>query len=601
MASFPSHLRLALVTAVVAIATLGATFGQVSISALPAATNGTVTVCAGSTILFTNTTNSDLYNLFGETVFSWDFGNNTSATTLGPHAISYPVPGQYDVTLTIVSAGVSLGQTSLSVLVTDPPPFVPALGPGNFCTLQDTLEDGNIVFQTESFNGCGCPAIPGYPGGPGPAVSILNSNTYPAGTSASFFWGATGNAQNPNATSTYATFPTPGATLTQFPGQVHTVGTTNIGHYSTQGSYNLMYVVTFPNGCSYSRYYVMSWGAGRIDFCANSATDACFPLEYSLCFDNQFPGNSYVIDWGDGTPEEIFDYPNLPIYPNRVLHEYPSSCENDTLTEFIITIEAQNICDNVTTTNTQGPFTVSAFPEASFQPDEPIVICQDSTLLFTNTSDAGFIIATGGCDSTYTFAWEVVRNTGDPNSGFSLISGQYGNLFTFPPVSGTNDLSVQFFTPGTYTVTLTAGNIDCGSTQVSKLVTVNPYPVVPNQSRTICSGQTFTVFPSNNPPTTIVPTGTTYVWTAQDNPNVSGEAAGNGPSVFGTLTNNSNVNQTVNYTVTPFAGPCDGPPFTVSVTVAPGILIPDATLPVCSGSPFSYIPVNSGATSIVPL
>ncbi len=576
-------------------------FGQVTLSSLPTASGGVVTVCAGSTVLFSNTTNPDQYNIFGTTEFDWDFGNNSFASTVGPHAITYAQPGTYEVSLSIESAGVDLGFSEVTVVVTDTPPFIPALGPGNACTQQDTLADGTIVFQTQSVNGCGCPAISGYPGGPGPAISILNSNTYPAGTISTFHWGSTGNSQNPQAVTTFSGFPTAGVNLTQFPGQNSPlVSGINVGHYAAQGSYNLMYLVTFPSGCTYSRYYVMSWGAGRIDFCANSAEDACNPLSYALCFDDQFPGNTYEINWGDGTPVESFTYPNLPIYPNKVTHDYPSSCENDTLTAFTISIEAVNICPNATTLNTQGPFTVSAFPQPAFEPNEPIVICQDSVLIFDNTSDPGFVIALGNCDDTYEFGWTVVQNSPTPNAGFTLVAGALGNLETYPTISGTDSLHVQFYEPGTYTVSLTAGNIDCGSNVVSKIVTVNPYPVVPNQTKTICSGQTFTVTPVNSPPTTIVPPGTTYTWTVQNNPNVSGESGGSGSSISGNLTNNSNVNQTVVYTVIPSAGPCDGPPFTVTVTVTPGILIPDATFAICSGSSISYVPANSGSTSIIP-
>src|SRR5690606_33258756 len=120
---------------------------------------------------------------------------------------------------------------------------------------------------------------------------------------------------------------------------------------------------------------------------------------------------------------------------------------------------------------------------------------------------------------------------------------------------------------------------------------------------TICSGGTFTVTPANGG-TEIVPTGTTYTWSA---PVISpagsitgGSAQPTGQtSISQALTNTSNASATATYTVTPQSGTCTGPTFTVTVTVNPVPSISNKTATICSGGTFTVTPANGG-TEIVP-
>ena len=109
----------------------------------------------------------------------------------------------------------------------------------------------------------------------------------------------------------------------------------------------------------------MSWGAALVNFCANSAQSVCYPLEYPLCFDSQSPGTSYEIAWGDGDTVS-YTYPNLPVYPNIVGHDYPPSCDSAGIAEgYMITVIATNSCEVDTTINSQGPYYVSTPPTLS--------------------------------------------------------------------------------------------------------------------------------------------------------------------------------------------------------------------------------------------
>ena len=137
----------------------------------------------------------------------------------------------------------------------------------------------------------------------------------------------------------------------------------------------------------------------------------------------------------------------------------------------------------------------------------------------------------------------------------------------------------------TYTVTPTSGS--CVGANFTVIVTVNPTPILPTQTQTICSGNPFLISPTNGAGNT-VPSGTTYSWT---NPTVTGGIIGgsvhnNQANISQTLTNPTNVAQTATYTVTPLSGICQGINFQVVVTVNPlPVLTPSASQTICGGTP----------------
>ena len=81
----------------------------------------------------------------------------------------------------------------------------------------------------------------------------------------------------------------------------------------------------------------------------------------------------------------------------------------------------------------------------------------------------------------------------------------------------------------------------CSGTTKTFTLTVNPVPSVMNQTATICSGGTFTVSPTDGSGN-LIPTGTTYSWSAPSVTGITGTAAGtNASSISGTLTNTTNA------------------------------------------------------------
>ena len=161
-----------------------------------------------------------------------------------------------------------------------------------------------------------------------------------------------------------------------------------------------------------------------------------------------------------------------------------------------------------------------------------------------------------------------------------------------------------------YTVVPTSGaQGNCEGDSFTITVVVNPTPVIPNQTTAICSEETFVINPTNAPPNTIVPSGTTYVWTVVDNINVTGETSESSPQneISQQLINITNTVQSVTYTVIPTSGAdgsCVGAEFTVTVDVNPKPSIENITPPaICSGNSFSETPTNGGGVSgadIVP-
>jgi gliding motility-associated-like protein len=224
------------------------------------------------------------------------------------------------------------------------------------------------------------------------------------------------------------------------------------------------------------------------------------------------------------------------------------------------------------------------------------VICSDGSYLFTpsNGSPSSSTVVPSGTK----YSWSAPSVTGISGmvSGNSQLSFNSG-----PLVNGTNaPIDVVF----TLTPSYTNDGVTCSGNTFTVTVTVNPKPVIPPQTETICSGNAFEVIPSNSAPTTIVPVNTTYTWTVAANLNVDGESnQSTGVSLIRqTLTNTTNIVQTVIYTVTPTsgaAGSCVGNTFTVTVTVNPRPSIQAQTTGSCSGQGFSFAPSN-GNGSIVP-
>ncbi|MDB4195886.1 PKD domain-containing protein [Flavobacteriales bacterium] len=214
-------------------------------------------------------------------------------------------------------------------------------------------------------------------------------------------------------------------------------------------------------------------------------------------------------------------------------------------------------------------------PIITNQPVLSQMICQGTTILQPLTFSFS-----GGTGAT-SIAW---YQFGTPNV---LING----------ITDTAFLPITFNTAGNfkYFAVLIDSGVGCDilSTLNSEII-VNPTPQVdPLNDTILCNDsrlniQIITSIPSN------------IAWSAAQNVNVIGELTSTQTSflIDDSLTNNSNVPQFVNYTITPTSFPhgCPGPDSTVLVKIQPDIVLSNVpNVEICSGSP-----VNAILTANIP-
>jgi len=212
------------------------------------------------------------------------------------------------------------------------------------------------------------------------------------------------------------------------------------------------------------------------------------------------------------------------------------------------------------------------------------IICSGDSYSLTPANGTNGVVPVG---TSYT--WTVL-------SADAGITGEAGG--TGPNIIGTLDNTENIVQSVVYTVTPSTAT--CTGATFTVTVTVNPMPAILDIAESICSAGSFLVTPLNGADG-VVPAGTTYSWPA---PSTSGGLAGgtagnNAANISGTLTNPTSTPQFATYTVTPKTGSCTGATFEISVTVDPKASIAPMTASVCSGAPFSVLPVDV-TNGIVP-
>jgi hypothetical protein len=216
---------------------------------------------------------------------------------------------------------------------------------------------------------------------------------------------------------------------------------------------------------------------------------------------------------------------------------------------------------------TGTPFTVTVTVDPTpVIADQSTSICGAVAISYTIT---GAIIPAGT-----TYAWSSPAGSGF--TGGAAASGQ-SNL------NGTLTNTTNAAVTATYSVTPTSGGCTGASFNVS--VTLNPTPFIADQSTSICG----TVAISYTITGSIIPSGTTYDWSAPTGSGFTGGAAASGQSnLNGTLTNTTSAAVTATYSVTPTSGGCTGASFNVSVTLNPAAFIADQSTSTCGTVPISY-------------
>jgi large repetitive protein len=245
--------------------------------------------------------------------------------------------------------------------------------------------------------------------------------------------------------------------------------------------------------------------------------------------------------------------------------------------------------------NCQNTLTVTVNPKPII-PAQTAIACSGSSFSVTPVNNPPLVIVPSGT----TYSWPAPTAIGLTG----LVAGNNQTSISGTLINTTNaPINV------TYTVTATSGiSPNTCSNTFNLVVTVNPKPLIPNQTVSTCSGTAFTVPLTNAPPSLILPSATTYTWTVTNPSGISGASnqTTGVTSISQTLTNLTNAAIDVLYDVTASSGispnNCTNT-FTVTVTVNPTPKISNVTATICSNTPFSVTPTNGGGVNsndIVP-
>ena len=224
-----------------------------------------------------------------------------------------------------------------------------------------------------------------------------------------------------------------------------------------------------------------------------------------------------------------------------------------------------------------------AFPIASQ------TYCSTNTLLvdfenqITPTYSTGFSAPT---DYTWT-----VSGSGITNTDYAFVNGTT-NSDEFP--------TIQLNSFGTYNITVTVGSNCDNPASDTVVITLSQTPTITNTvtSQEVCSDDASIQFDFTSDVA-----GTTYSWVATENSNLTGYDL-SGTTAFipsQTITNTTNTDQDLVYTITPIADGCAGTPFEYTFTIQPKPVIADKDETICDGETFNIQPTDNSPTEIVPL
>ena len=255
-----------------------------------------------------------------------------------------------------------------------------------------------------------------------------------------------------------------------------------------------------------------------------------------------------------GTPTYVWKNSGGTVVGNAATYTATTS---DTYT---ITYSSTQMCSAAMTS---AGVTVTVNPKPTINSAATGTVCSGVAQNYTITSAV-----------VSTYSWSRAAVTGITNAA---ATNQSSN-----PITETLTNSTTAAVNVVYLITPTSTTGSCAGSAFTYTVTVNPTPVVADQTpAAICSNTAFTVTPSG------VAAGTKYTWTA---PVITGSITGGSAqataqtSISQTLVNSGTSAGTAVYTVTPASGSCTGATFKITVTVQPVATVTTATtVTICSG------------------
>jgi gliding motility-associated-like protein len=256
-------------------------------------------------------------------------------------------------------------------------------------------------------------------------------------------------------------------------------------HSYAVGNYVLKLSVTGSNGCVAVAQYNVFVGnnpavaignPGNTSICTGSMLT--FPVTGT---GSNAPGTVYKITINDTPTVYTYIHPDVP-NPFSQSHLFTkSSCNTNSSdgattynNSFSINIVASNPCGQ--SAGSVVPIYVSQKPKAVFSVSPKDTVCVNTLVTFNSTGTANTYVDNGQC-SAGNSVWVI-----SPATGWSISSGSIGNDFGLGATDvsawtpGSNTIGINFTVPGTYTVKLVTGNVNCGIDSFVKTICVNPKP-----------------------------------------------------------------------------------------------------------------------------
>ena len=418
--------------------------------------------CGTTPVVFTNTS-------AGGATYSWNFGdpnsapNNTSTAINPAHrfvGLAGNVTQTFTVTLTTTNVNGCSATTTRTVTTTQLPDAT--LGGPGF-----VIYDNKKFFKLCNNS-------------PSDIFDFFNASTTQAtNTNYQIIWGD----GSPDYNS--PTFPPPPFIISR----TYPVGTTL-----------MKYIVTGLNGCKDTTDYFIFLGSNpSVGFANPGNTSICtgslltFPITGTS---SHPPGTTYTVTFNDGTPVLNLPYPA----PASITHTFNStSCGTSSSiysNSFSATIQASNAC--ASSSAIVVPIYVSQKSTPTFDISPNDTVCTTNNVIFTNNTGANNDINNGSCIPGK-FVWQI-----SPATGWTVISGTLGNNFNSNNtnfwITGTNGLTVNFNTPGNYSIKLITGNTTCLTDSLTQTICVSAAPTAAFEVSATEGCAPMTVNTTNNSP-----------------------------------------------------------------------------------------------------
>lgn len=335
-------------------------------------------------------------------------------------------------------------------------------------------------------------------------------------------------------------------------------------HTYTVGNHPFLLIITGNNGCVDTTKYTAFVGTNPAvglnnpgNTLACSGTSLTFPI---TGVSTNAPGTIYSITFNDGTLPISYVHPDIP---SSITHIFDvTSCgttssvgANTYSNSFYANIVAVNPCNS--SAATVVPIYISKKPIAAFNISPKDTTCVNTLITFTDASENNFV-DNGKCLKGNSI-WSV-----SPATGWTISSGNLGNDFglTDPSVwqSGSLNLTLNFNTPGVYTIKIKTGNTNCGVDEITKNVCITTAPTPGFNLNNLTGCTPFNVSATNITTSVNSCTPPTYLWSVAYTPAFCGTisswafASGNATSASPSFTFNNPGTYTIKLAVTNACG-----------------------------------------------